>query len=103
MLLKRVIFAANRSTTSGVGHLRRLIEITKAPHSSIEKHFIGLIDVPWIRTLATGLFLPSKFIENYGVASIQALSVFSPETYEYNLGNLKTLSFDQNTRQVLYR
>ncbi len=67
MLPKRVIFAANASNTSGAGHLRRLIEIAKALPKQIEKHLIGSIDIPWLKTSTDKVFLTNLSIKKSGV------------------------------------
>lgn len=51
MLPKRVIFAANALTSTGAGHVMRLIEISKLLPSSIEKVFVGSVDLPWVKEL----------------------------------------------------
>jgi spore coat polysaccharide biosynthesis predicted glycosyltransferase SpsG len=79
MLPKRVIFAANASNTSGAGHLRRLIEIAKALPKSIEKHLIGSIDIPWLKTSAENLFLMNLPIKEYGVADLVILDSYEKE------------------------
>ena len=79
MLPKRVIFAANASNTSGAGHLRRLIEIAKALPKSIEKHLIGSIDIPWLKTSAENLFLMNLPIKEYSVADLVILDSYEKE------------------------
>ena len=79
MLPKRVIFAANASITSGAGHLRRLIEIAKALPKSIEKHFIGSIDIPWLKTSAENVFLTNLPIKEYGVDDLVVLDSYEKE------------------------
>lgn len=51
MLPRRVVFAANATTTTGAGHVMRLVEISKTLPSSIEKCFIGSIELPWVKGL----------------------------------------------------
>jgi len=79
MLPKRVIFAANASNTSGAGHLRRLIEIAKALPKSIEKHFIGSIDFPWLKTSTENVFLMNLPIKEYGVDDLVILDSYERE------------------------
>ena len=79
MLPKRVIFAANASNTSGAGHLRRLIEIAKALPESIEKHLIGSIDIPWLKTSAENVFLKNLPIKEYGVDDLVVLDSYEKE------------------------
>ena len=79
MLPKRVIFAANASNASGAGHLRRLIEIAKALPKSIEKHLIGSIDIPWLKTSAENLFLMHLPIKEYGVGDLVILDSYEKE------------------------
>ena len=79
MLPKRVIFAANASNTSGAGHLRRLIEIAKALPESIEKHLIGSIDIPWLKTSAENVFLINLPIKEYGVDDLVVLDSYEKE------------------------
>jgi len=79
MLPKRVIFAANASNSSGAGHLRRLIEIAKALPESIEKHLIGSIDIPWLKTSAENIFLMNLYIKEYGVADLVILDSYEKE------------------------
>ena len=79
MLPKRVIFAANASNTSGAGHLRRLIEIAKALPKSIEKHLIGSIDIPWLKTSAENLFLTNLPVKEYGVGDLVILDSYERE------------------------
>jgi len=79
MLPKRVIFAANASNTSGAGHLRRLIEITKALPKSIERHLIGSIDIPWLKTSAENLFLTNLPVKEYGVDDLVILDSYERE------------------------
>ena len=79
MLPKRVIFAANASNTSGAGHLRRLIEIAKALPKSIEKHLIGSIDIPWLKTSAENLFLMNLPVKECGVADLVVLDSYEKE------------------------
>ena len=56
MLPRRVIFAANATTSSGAGHVMRLIEISKAFPPSIEKCFIGSVKLPWVKELLDETF-----------------------------------------------
>ena len=79
MLPKRVIFAANASNTSGAGHLRRLIEIAKVLPESIEKHLIGSIDIPWLKTSAENVFLTNLPIKEYGVDDLVVLNSYEKE------------------------
>ena len=79
MLPKRVIFAANASNTSGAGHVRRLIEIAKALPISIEKHFIGTIDIPWLKTSAKNVFLMNLPIKGCGVDDLVVLDSYERE------------------------
>ena len=79
MLPKRVIFAANASNTSGAGHLRRLIEIAKALPKSIEKHLIGSIDIPWLKTSTENVFLMNLPIKEYGVDDLVVLDSYEKE------------------------
>jgi spore coat polysaccharide biosynthesis predicted glycosyltransferase SpsG len=79
MLPKRVIFAANASNTSGAGHLRRLSEIAKALPESIEKHLIGSIDIPWLKTSAENVFLINLPIKEYGVDDLVVLDSYEKE------------------------
>jgi spore coat polysaccharide biosynthesis predicted glycosyltransferase SpsG len=51
MLPKRVVFAANATTSTGAGHVMRLLEISKALPSSVEKCFIGSVELPWVKEL----------------------------------------------------
>jgi spore coat polysaccharide biosynthesis predicted glycosyltransferase SpsG len=51
MLPRRVVFAANATTSTGAGHVMRLVEISKALPSSIEKCFIGSVELPWVKEL----------------------------------------------------
>ena len=75
MLPKRVIFAASASNTSGAGHLRRLIEIAKTLPESIEKHFIGTIDIAWLASSVENVFLTTLPIEESGVDTIEESGV----------------------------
>ena len=79
MLPKRVIFAANASNTSGAGHLRRLIEIAKVLPESIEKHLIGSIDIPWLKTSAESVFLSTLPVKEYGVDDLVILDSYERE------------------------
>ena len=79
MLPKRVVFAANASTTTGAGHLRRLIEIAKALPDSIEKHLIGSIDIPWLKTSSARAFLPPLPIQEYGADDLVVLDSYDRE------------------------
>ena len=79
MLPKRVIFAANASNTSGAGHLRRLIEIAKALPKSIEKHLIGSIDIPWLKTSAENVFSTNLPIKEHGVDDLVILDSYEKE------------------------
>ena len=79
MLPKRVIFAANANNTSGAGHLRRLIEIAKVLPESIEKHIIGSIDIPWLKTSAERIFLPPFPIQKYGADDLVVLDSYERE------------------------
>ena len=79
MLPKRVIFAANASNTSGAGHLRRLIEIAKVLPESIEKHLIGSIDIPWLKTSAENVFLTNRPIKESGVDDLVILDSYERE------------------------
>ena len=79
MLPKRVIFAANASNTSGAGHLRRLIEITKALPKSIEKHLVGSIDIPWLKTSTEKVFLTNLPVKEYGVDDLVILDSYERE------------------------
>jgi spore coat polysaccharide biosynthesis predicted glycosyltransferase SpsG len=79
MLPKRVIFAANASNTSGAGHLRRLIEIAKALPKSIERHLIGSIYIPWLKTSAENLFLTNLPVKEYGVDDLVILDSYERE------------------------
>lgn len=76
MLPKRVIFAANASNTSGAGHLRRLIEIAKTLPKSIERHLIGSIDIPWLKTSAENLFLTNLPVKKFGVDDLVILDSY---------------------------
>ena len=79
MLPKRVIFAANASNTSGAGHLRRLIEIAKALPESIEKHLIGSIDIPWLKTSTEKVFLTNLPIKESGVDDLVIVDSYEKE------------------------
>ena len=79
MLPKRVIFAANASNTSGAGHLRRLIEIAKVLPESIEKHLIGSIDIPWLKTSAENVFSTNLPIKEHGVDDLVILDSYERE------------------------
>ena len=79
MLPKRVIFAANASNASGAGHLRRLIEIAKALPKSIEKHLVGSIDIPWLKTSAKNVFLMNLPIKECGVDDLVVLDSYEKE------------------------
>jgi spore coat polysaccharide biosynthesis predicted glycosyltransferase SpsG len=79
MLPKRVTFAANASNTSGAGHLRRLIEIAKVLPESIEKHLIGSIDIPWLKTSAESVFLSTLPVKEHGVGDLVILDSYERE------------------------
>ena len=79
MLPKRVIFAANASNTSGAGHLRRLIEIAKALPEPIEKHLIGSIDIPWLKTSIDKVFLTNLPIKKSGVDDLVIIDSYEKE------------------------
>jgi spore coat polysaccharide biosynthesis predicted glycosyltransferase SpsG len=79
MLPKRVIFAANASNTSGAGHLRRLIEIAKVLPKPIEKHLIGSIDIPWLKTSAENVFSTNLPIKEHGVDDLVILDSYERE------------------------
>jgi len=79
MLPKRVIFATNASNASGAGHLRRLIEIAKALPKSIEKHLVGSIDIPWLKTSAKNVFLMNLPIKECGVDDLVVLDSYEKE------------------------
>jgi spore coat polysaccharide biosynthesis predicted glycosyltransferase SpsG len=79
MLPKRVIFAANASNTSGAGHLRRLIEIAKALPKSIEKHLIGSIDIPWLKTSTEKVFLTNLPIKESGADDLVIIDSYEKE------------------------
>lgn len=53
---QRFIFATNVSEFSGAGHIRRLIEISKALPASIEKYFFGSIEIEWVKEMADRTF-----------------------------------------------
>lgn len=63
---KRIIFATNVSRFSGAGHIRRLIEVSKALPNSIEKHFFGSIEIDWVKEMADRTFLPLCSPSNFG-------------------------------------
>jgi spore coat polysaccharide biosynthesis predicted glycosyltransferase SpsG len=79
MLPKRVIFAANASNTSGAGHLRRLIEIAKALPEQIEKHLIGSIDIPWLKTSTDKVFLTNLLIKKGGVDDLVIIDSYEKQ------------------------
>ena len=79
MLPKRVIFAANASNASGAGHLRRLIEIAKVLPKPIEKHLIGSIDIPWLKTSAENVFSTNLPIKEHGVDDLVILDSYERE------------------------
>ena len=79
MLPKRVIFAANASNTSGAGHLRRLIEIAKVLPKPIEKHLIGSIDIPWLKTSAENVFSTNLRIKEHGAGDLVILDSYERE------------------------
>jgi spore coat polysaccharide biosynthesis predicted glycosyltransferase SpsG len=79
MLPRRVIFAANASNTSGAGHLRRLIEIAKALPKSIEKHLIGSIDIPWLKTSAEKVFLVNLPTKESGLDDLVIIDSYEKE------------------------
>lgn len=63
MLPERVIFATNAMTSTGAGHAMRLIEISKLLPPSIEKHFFGSVDLPWVKELL-GQYFHSQYSES---------------------------------------
>lgn len=79
MLPKRVIFAANANNASGAGHLKRLIEIAKAMPESMEKHLIGTIDIPWLKTSVENIFLTNLPIKECGVDDLVVLDSYEKE------------------------
>lgn len=68
MLPRRVVFAANATTSTGAGHVMRLVEISKALPSSVEKCFIGSVELPWVKELLDKSFpfQSSEVGENFG-------------------------------------
>jgi spore coat polysaccharide biosynthesis predicted glycosyltransferase SpsG len=68
MLPKRVVFAANATTSTGAGHVMRLFEISKGLPDSIEKHFVGSVDLPWVKELLGQHFSAqfSRLDESFG-------------------------------------
>ena len=54
------------SRYSGAGHIRRLIEISKALPASIEKYFYGSIEIEWVRDMAHRSFLPLNSLSELG-------------------------------------
>jgi len=63
---QRIIFAANVSRFSGAGHIRRLIEVSKALPTTMEKHFFGSIEIDWVKEMADRTFLPFDSLSNFG-------------------------------------
>ena len=51
MTPKRVVFVANASQSSGAGHVRRLIELSKGLPHTIERHFLGTIEFSWLKEI----------------------------------------------------
>ena len=70
MMTQRIIFATNASKFSGAGHIRRLIEISKALPASIEKYFFGSIEIEWVKEMAHGSFLPIDSLSEPGPADL---------------------------------
>jgi spore coat polysaccharide biosynthesis predicted glycosyltransferase SpsG len=62
MLPRRVVFAANATTSTGAGHVMRLVEISKALPFPMETCFIGSIELPWVKELLDRSF-PSQSSE----------------------------------------
>lgn len=88
MLPKRVIFAANARLASGAGHIRRLIEVANALPASIERHFFGSIEIPWLQTFSRERFLPTLPYSDYGVNDLVIL-----DSYEEDFCAQTALSF----------
>jgi spore coat polysaccharide biosynthesis predicted glycosyltransferase SpsG len=65
MLPKRVVFATNVSKLSGAGHFRRLVEISRALPTSIERAFYGSVEIPWVRELFEETFPTIDFHTEY--------------------------------------
>ena len=65
MLPKRVTFATNVSKSSGAGHFRRLLEISRALPASIEKMFFGSLEISWVREISEKAFLTANPFEKY--------------------------------------
>jgi spore coat polysaccharide biosynthesis predicted glycosyltransferase SpsG len=76
MLPRRVIFATNVSKSSGAGHFRRLVEISKGLPASIEKHFFGPIEISWVRELSAAAFWRVHSFANYGANDVIILDSY---------------------------
>jgi len=57
MLPKKVIFATLANRTTGAGHIRRLVEISRQLPESIEKFIFGTIEIVWVQEFVDRLFL----------------------------------------------
>lgn len=66
MLLKRVVFATNVNKLSGVGHFRRLVEISRALPASTERVFFGSVEIPWVRELFEETFPKNELHTEHG-------------------------------------
>ena len=76
---QRIIFATNVSRFSGAGHIRRLIEVSKALPTSIEKHFFGSIEIDWVKEMADRTFLPLDSLSNFGQDDLVILDSYEEE------------------------
>lgn len=56
MSFERVLFASTASLSTGAGHVRRLIELSKALPERTEKFFYGELGIAWVEELATKIF-----------------------------------------------
>lgn len=79
MLPQRVVFASNVTTSSGAGHFRRLVEISRALPASIEKHFFGPVEISWVRELSEQTFLRFDSYVNYSEGDLIILDSYNEE------------------------
>lgn len=76
---QRIIFATNVSRFSGAGHIRRLIEVSKALPTAIEKLFFGSIEIDWVKEMANRIFLPLDSLSNFGRDDLVILDSYEEE------------------------
>lgn len=79
MLPRRIIFATNVSRYSGAGHIRRLVEISRAFPSYIEKYFYGSIEINWVKEMTDRTFLTLHSLPVFGQDDLVILDTYEKE------------------------